>query len=192
MEIIQITFSFILVSATIIYVYFTHKLVEESKLVREASIKPYIIIYLESNETNPSGQYIVIKNVGKGLATDVCFNIIKDLDITHHLDRTIEGQGFLNRKYSNFPPDYTFKNHAFELANDHKHKTKSHIVIKCTYTDILNNKYSEIFNLNLKDGFGSSKMTPPDTYVGMISYRIEKLQNSIETLVKNNTSDSNK
>lgn len=72
---IQIIFSFLLVIATIIYVYFTYKLVQESRKSREIGLKPYLIIYFDSSETDPSSQFINIKNVGKGLALNVRFKI---------------------------------------------------------------------------------------------------------------------
>lgn len=187
MEKIQLIFSFILVIATLVYVYYTHKLVIESRKSREQSTKPRIILYLESAETSPTVQYLVIQNVGQGLAENVRFELIKDLEATTPYDKTLKERKFIERQYNYFPPNYIYKEYVFHLSNDYEHKVNSHIVINCKYTDSQKNKYSETFNLNLDEGFGKSKLTPPSSHIGMISYRIEKLQESIIELIKNNS-----
>lgn len=81
----------------------------------------------------------------------------------------------MNRVYKDFPPDYIFRNHAFNMANDYEKKKIANVIITCSYEDIFGKCYYETFDLNLIDGFGSTKMTPPASYIGLISHEIKNL-----------------
>tara|TARA_R110002020_G_scaffold158989_7_gene342561 strand:- start:479 stop:1093 length:615 start_codon:yes stop_codon:yes gene_type:complete len=172
---IQISFSFLLVLATIVYVFYTYKLVLESRKSREMVLKPYILMYLDSAETDPTLKFLNIENIGSGVALEVSFEILKDIELSHPIDKTLESRNFLNRKYSQFPPNYKFRNYIVSMANNYEAKMVAQISIKCFYKDIFNKQYAETFNLNLSDGFSTGKLTPPETYVGLISHEVKNL-----------------
>ncbi|MEE1961370.1 hypothetical protein V1387_01645 [Allomuricauda taeanensis] len=184
MENFQIIFTGVLVIATIVYVYYTYKLVQEARKTREIGLKPYLILYIDSSETSPSSQFLNIKNVGQGVALNVKFEILKDINITSEYDKSLFDRRFLNCLYPKFPPNYLMRNYIFNFANNHEEKLKDRIEIKCNYEDIFGEKFAEIFVLNFVESFGNTKITPPETYLGMVSYNIEKLDKSIQKLSK--------
>ena len=184
---IQITFSFLLVLATVVYVYFTYKLVQESRRSREMNLKPYLLAYFDSAETKPTLKFLNIQNVGNGPALNVRFKIIKDLEWGSKSDKSLNSLDFLNRNYTQFPPSFKFRNFITNMTDNIDLKMKSQIIIQCFYEDIFNKKYTETFTLNLSDGFGTGMLTPPETYIGLISYEIKKLNKTLAKVNDNLT-----
>ncbi|SRX73270.1 hypothetical protein [Aequorivita antarctica] len=180
--IIQLILSFVLVVSTVIYVRYTIKLVKETQISREINLKPYMILYFESSETDPKSQYLQIKNIGKGPALNVKFEILEDFKIYSKYDRTLESEKYLTRTYSYFPSDYNFSMWDFSFDENYLEKMNSQIGIKCNYEDIFKEKYSETFFLKLGEGFDYTVTTPPNNYVGLISYEIKNLRNDIQQL----------
>src|ERR1700722_15897693 len=64
---------------SIVLAYFTWRLVSEQIKIRKASVEPYITVYLETAETNPTWKFLIIQNIGLGVAKDLKFKIEKDL-----------------------------------------------------------------------------------------------------------------
>ncbi len=184
-------FSLILVVATVIYVYFTYKLVLEARKSREIGLKPHIILYLDNAEASPSSIFLNVKNIGSGVAVNVTFQVTKDFNPTTSYDKKLLERRFLSKKYSYFPPQYRMKNYLFSFSNDNEAKKKDSVVVKCNYSDIFNKKYEEIFELRFKDGLTTTKHTPPENYIGLISYRLEKIEKTLEKINFNLEKDEN-
>lgn len=176
MENFQIIFTGVLVIATIVYVYYTYKLVQEARKTREIGMKPHIIMYLDYSEVNPSNRYLTIENVGKGVARNVQFRLIKDMEFVTKNDIKVADRKFLEKTYTYFPPEYCLKYYLFNFSNNSEEKMNDSIEVKCSYEDIFNQKTTEIFDLKFRNGFGAGKLSPPDNYIGLISYRLEKIE----------------
>lgn len=176
MENFQIIFTGVLVIATIVYVYYTYKLVQEARKTREIGMKPHIIMYLDYSEVNPSNRYLTIENVGKGVARNVQFRLIKDMEFVTKSDIKVADRKFLEKTYTYFPPEYCLKYYLFNFSNNSEEKMNDSIEVKCSYEDIFNQKTTEIFDLKFRNGFGAGKLSPPDNYIGLISYRLEKIE----------------
>jgi Ca2+/Na+ antiporter len=175
-------FEVVLVLATVVYVYFTFKLFVESRKSRESNLRPHIILYLESAETDPTSRFLIIQNAGPGVAKNLKFKIEKDFKPTTSYDRSPKERKFLTRNFQNFPPNYTMKSFILDTQNDFASKMKEYVIISCTYKDVLDNFYKDSFELHVKDSYGSTKMTPPDTYLGAISYQLEKIQKELKMI----------
>jgi hypothetical protein len=74
----MIVLTLILAVATIYLAIYTAKLVNETRLVRKDQARPIISIYLDHAETDPSLIFIVIQNIGQGVAYDLKFDVQKD------------------------------------------------------------------------------------------------------------------
>lgn len=184
MAILNAAFSILLVISTIIYVYYTFKLFKESKISRENGLKPYIILFIDNSETSPSEVFLNISNVGEGPALELKFEITKDITPFEELDRTIKDKGFLSKEFSIYPPKYKLRQYLRSMSSKYEDKNQDFVVIDCSYKDILNNTYSQSFKLEFKNSLGKSKLTPPESYLGMISYQLEKIQKELNILNK--------
>ncbi|WP_339707497.1 hypothetical protein [uncultured Kriegella sp.] len=192
MQYFEVFFTFVLVISTIVYVFFTYKLVQEARKTREIGLKPYMILYLDSPEAKPTGRYLNVKNVGQGVAQNVKFEVIKDMETSHELDRNLESRSFLNRNYLKFPPNYNLRHYIFDFSNNAEAKFEDYIEIKCYYEDIFGDKFSENFVLNFKDSFASARIVPPDNYVGLIAHNLEKINKNLEKINISLTTDDKK
>lgn len=65
----------ILVAATCIYVYFSHKLTKETVKLREVETSPFISIIFDTSFQAVSHSKIIIKNIGKAPAYDIVFEV---------------------------------------------------------------------------------------------------------------------
>jgi len=69
----------VLTVATIMLALKTWQLVIEQIKIRKASVEPFITVYLETAETNPTWKFLIVQNIGTGGAKDLKFDIKKDL-----------------------------------------------------------------------------------------------------------------
>jgi hypothetical protein len=82
----DLSLTFVLTIATIflaIFTYrlaiYTYRLVDEARQSRKAQVQPYISLYLDQAETDPTLLFIIIQNLGQGTAYNLTFDIHKDI-----------------------------------------------------------------------------------------------------------------
>ena len=180
-EQVTLIFSGIVALSTIAYVILTDKLVRETRLSREFFLESHIIAYLVNSETTPDIVSLVIKNIGKGVAKNVKCKITKDIDYKNA--NPLSTVGIFNEGIKYFPPEHELKYILMSLA-DNPDKAKDSITFKIEYSDALKKKREQWFTLGFKEINGLGKLTPPETYIGMISYRLEKIQKLLEKSTK--------
>ncbi len=179
---ITLVFSGIVAVATVIYSYLTLKLVRETKLSRELNLEAYMIAYLENSETSPDIHSLVIKNIGFGVARNLRFRIIKDIDYPD--SSSLSDIGLFKKTMEYFPPNYQNKYILMSIMENFEEKVKDYLEFEITYDDAINKNKKQNFKLEFLDTEGMGKLTPPDTYIGMISYRLEKIEKLIEKKFK--------
>lgn len=167
-------FTGIVAISTVFYVVFTYKLVNETRLSREFFLESHIIAYLKNSETTPSLVSLIIKNIGKGLAKNVTFEVTKFIDYEYALPLSEIGIFSDGVKY--FPPNHQFKYILIDMRADYTKLINDEIVFKVKYEDGVNKNRKQRFTLKFGEMAGLSKQTPPETYIGMISYRLEKIE----------------
>ena len=181
-EIVTLIFSGVVAISTIAYVVLTGKLVKETKLSREFFLDSQIIAYIVNFEASPSIVSLVIKNIGKGVAKNVRFQIIKDIEYRN--SNSLNKIGIFNDGIKVFPPNHQYKFILMSLTGDPK-KIEDNIAFTIEYDDALNKKNKETFDLRFMEIEGLSNLTPPGTYIGRISYRLEKIEKILEKYLKN-------
>lgn len=177
-ETIALIFAGVVALCTIIYSILTNKLVKETKLSREFHLEAHMIAYLDCSEASPNNVNLIIKNIGNGIARNLRFNIIRDLryDDCNKLNNI--GIFFKNLEF--FPSQHENKYFIINLKDDYQNKIQDYFEFEIIYDDaILKNKKQKI-KLEFKDVKGIGKLTPPDTYLGLISYRLEKIEKILE------------
>ncbi len=181
-EIITLIFTGIVAICTAIYSYLTYKLVKETKLSREFHLEAHIIAYLTNAETSPDIVSLVIKNIGNGIAKNLRFKIIRD--INYSSINQLKEIGLFNKNLDFFPPDYQNKYILMSLEDQYDEKTNDYIEFDLIYDDAIKKDRHQNFKLYFKDIKGLVKLTPPETYIGMISYRLEKIEKILDKKLK--------
>ena len=123
-DIADISLTFILAVATVFLTYYTYKLVDETRRIRKSQLQPYISIYLEEAETDPSLLFIIFQNIGQGIAYDLTFDIKQDLGDYGHEATKIGERGLFKEGMKFCPPNYSKKYFLTETRNDNDKKMK--------------------------------------------------------------------
>lgn len=172
-EHVTLIFSGVVTASTVVYVILTSNLVKETRKSREFFLEANIVAYLSNSENDPSRVYLNIKNIGKGVARDVSFKITKDIDYPNSF--RLNEFGIFKRGMRFLPPDYKLRYFLLDIRNDNE-KQEDSISFNVIYKDSLNKVYNHSFTLCFNEIEGMSASTPPDSYIGMISYRLEKIE----------------
>jgi hypothetical protein len=180
-EILQIVFSGLVTLSTIVYAFLTAKLVSETRKSRELQTTPVISIYLEDGEADITFQYIVFENIGYGVAKDVNFKILRDFDFYSHEYDRMDGKGIFVNGLSYFYPKQKFKYLLAHLPSIPVEKRNESLEIEVDYKDIFGKKVSSIFCIKLNEYYGTSQLTPPNSYVGRISYELQEIRRILKT-----------
>lgn len=174
--ILQIVFSGTVAVSTIFYVILTAKLVKETRKTREMQITPNISVYLEEGEADITFLYIVFQNIGFGVAKDVSFKVISDID---HLDNeynSLANKGIIKKGLKFFYPGQKFRYLFLHRNYNMIDKDLGLIELEVNYTNILGKKNSSFFTIDFKEFDGTSQLTPPNSYVGRISYELGEIR----------------
>lgn len=178
-ECLQLVFSGLVAMSTVVYALLTWKLVNETRKIREFQITPDINVYFEISETNASFFYIVIENMGLGVALNVNFNIKKDFQNYDDEFYKLSSKGIITKGLKNFYPKQRFRYFFTDLSHNHEKKLTDSINLQVSYEDILKGKYTKQFELILDEISGSSKFNPPDTYVGRIAHELHEIRTTL-------------
>lgn len=176
-ETVTLIFSGIVALSTIAYVILTWKLARETRLSREFNLESHISAYLEVTETTPGIVMLIIKNIGKGIAKNVSFQVSKDIDYPESF--SLSDISIFNDGITFFPPDYKFKFILTDIKG-HKDRQNDSLTFKITYSDAIKKNRSQWFTLKFSEIKDQGKLTPPETYIGMISYRLEQIKKLLE------------
>lgn len=179
---LTLIFSGIVAVCTLIYSFLTIRLVRETRLSREFHLEAFMIAYLVNSETSPNIVSLIIKNIGNGVARNLRFKIIKDIDYPN--GNSLAEIGIFNKNLDFFPPNYSNKYLLLSLMKNYENKSKDYIEFEVTYDDAIKTNKSQIFKLEFKDIEGIWKLKPPETYIGMISFRLEKIEKILEKKLK--------
>ena len=175
---LTLIFSGIVAVCTIVYSFLTIRLVRETRLSREFHLEAFMIAYLVNSETSPDIVSLVIKNIGNGVARNLRFKIIKDLNYPNA--KKLAEIGIFKKNLDFFPPNNINKYLLLSLIENHEKKSKDYIEFEITYDDSIKKNKIQKFNLEFMDIEGIGKLNPPESYIGMISYRLEKIEKILE------------
>lgn len=164
--------------STIVYVILTATLVYETRKMRKNQIDPYMVAYLDIAETKASIIYLKTKNIGLGVALNVNFKIIKELESNDA--RKLMDYPYFKDGVKYFPPNHEDKHLLVAFGSDNEAKATDSIIFEIEYESILKERKRNRYELNLKEIVGKGNLVPPDTHIGNISYRLEKIQQLLE------------
>ena len=150
--------------------------------MRKSQVEPQIIAYLDLAETKADIVYIKTKNIGLGIAKNVKFNIIKDLDYQNA--GKLSNCKYFTEGVNYFPPLHEDKHFLFSFQSETNKKAVDYIELEVEYESILGEKKTECYKLEFKELTGKGNLTPPDTHIGNIGYRLEKIEKILKKTIE--------
>lgn len=175
---LTLLFSFVVAASTVCYVVLTSRLVSETRLMRKAQVEPHIIAYLSNSETHSRIVHLYTKNIGQGVGLNVRFTIIKDFNDGF---RKLSSYSYFTDGLNYFPPGQVDKHLIMTFGDgDDKAKVADSIILDVEYESVLKEKKVHRYELKVSEIAGQANLRPPGTYIGMISYRLEKIENILE------------
>lgn len=173
-------FSMVVAIATVIYAVLTHRLVSETRRMRQVQTEPAIAIWAEPSEFGINFLNLVIENVGQGVARNI--KLSASPDIHRKPDRPLSDLGLFKNGLPHLAPRQRIK---FFLLNvlDGPSKSKggdlSHLnfQVTATYANSTGATYTESFSIDISalEGFGTIG-TPP---LISIARDLERLQRDV-------------
>jgi hypothetical protein len=170
--------------STVVYAFLTWTLVRETSKMRKNQVEPYIIAYLDITEIHAKLAYIKTKNIGQGVALNVKFKIIKELNCPG--SRKLSDYPYFRDGVKYFPPDHLDKHLLVSFETTEESEANDSVIFEVEYETILHEKRKNKYELNLLELVGKGNLRPPDTHLGNIGYRLEKIEKLIEKYVGQN------
>lgn len=159
-------------------------IIRESRLMRKYYSTPEISIYLKFAEASPSLMFLYIENLGMGTAHHVEFKIIEDFKFYQRDAEKLIDKGVFKRELQHFYPKQQFKFLVDSLQERTNEELKDPIVIAVRYNDDFGATYNRLYHLEIELYSGDGMMTPGDTHLRVISYRLEQIQKDFGQLTR--------
>ena len=182
----ELIFSCIVAVSTVFYVILTRSLVNETKKTREMYYLPNIGMHIERNETGSTNLYLIIENIGFGVANNINFKILDEFDFYHVNAFSLSKKGIFTTQFEHFYPSQKFRIFIDYVDEKNIEVVKTgKMTIQTTYNDVLGNTYNKIHNLSAAELIGAIRHDPPDTYIGKISYSLNNIDQHLKTFTQN-------
>jgi len=176
----------VLVVSTVFLTFYTYKLVDEARESRKAEIQPIMVVYLERAETNPTYMFIVVKNIGKGIAYNLSFDVQKDI-AKYQGSIVLNERGLFEYGMKYFPPDYSSKYFLIDTMEQNQEKMEEEIILLVKYQSYFKKNTAEFvedsFHLKLKELRKTGKISPADTYIGSIDETLKEIKKSLQECI---------
>jgi hypothetical protein len=157
-------------------------IIKESRLMRKYYSTPEISVFLKFAEASPDLMFLHIENLGMGTAYNVKFKLIEDFKYYQSNAVKLINKGVFREKLQHFYPKQQFKYLVGSVQGKKDDKFMDPIIIHVNYNDDSGNSYERIFNLNIDLYSGLGIISPGDTHIRVISYRLEKIQKDFNVL----------
>lgn len=153
-DIVKIGLTLILSVANVYLAIYTYRVLDEARKAR----KPYISIHLDHAETDPSLLFVIVQNIGQGIAYNLTFNIKQDI-----------------------LGDYGGEGRLINLKESvYLKKMEEELIINVLYYDSFRKHTKETFNIRLKEQSRVSILTPSDKYIGRIAESLNEIKRTLQ------------
>ena len=180
---VELILSIVLAISTVFYTIINLMMWFESRASRKLKITPLLIAYLDYTEDH-SVLCLYIKNIGEGCAKNVKAKVIKDYNRYGKETYPLSNCYIFKNGFNLFPPLYQIKYYISNPSEIDFSSGDSYIEIELEYNDIYDNK-AEVQKFNLAfNQIIDNYSNPPETYIGQISYYLQKVSQSLEKSLK--------
>ncbi|WP_291286318.1 hypothetical protein [Flavobacterium sp.] len=178
---LEFTIDYVTMWATIFTGVTTIFFIRESFLMRKSLSMPEISMYLKFGEAKPTLLYLIIENIGTGVARNVKFKILKNYQHYKYADDDLQQLGIIKSGLENFYPKQKFKYFINQTASSWEVKKHEQIIIEVSYDRyyILSSfrRRKRTYSMTIEQYAGGIKEI--DTYESLRSLAIEKMQKDI-------------
>lgn len=162
----------------------TFFMIKESRRMRKHYSSPELSIYLKNAEASPTLLFLFIENLGMGTAYDVSFKLENDFKHYKYDGFKLSNKAMFKKRLEYFYPQQKFEFLIDSLEGLTSSQLEEPLIITAFYKDVFGKKYSRKFILNIDLYTSREMITPGDTHARVISYHIEKIQQSLRTLTQ--------
>lgn len=180
-EWIQILFSGVVTLSTAVSALLTWRLVKETRMMREYYIQPDISIFLDCGEADAGLVFVCIKNNGQGAAFDLIIRIVKDYNYYKNDKHSLNTKGLFKYGAKGLYPSQQYRYFLTDLSTNQSEVYDDYMLFAVSYKNALGHKFEREYRLNLNEVVGLSVFTPPETYIGRISYQLKKIREILES-----------
>ena len=174
----QVVFAFVITAATICYVILTRSLVRETKRLREVETEPQISIYLEPEERWINLMDLVIRNIGRGPAYNIRFEI--DPDFEYRKGRFLSNLPFMQELHY-LAPGQTIRFFLANAIDVFNRKVAGAFKITAHYENEVGTFKSGSFKIEFERFEGMSGIGEPPLY--KIAKSIEVIHKDIQSFL---------
>lgn len=178
---VEIVLSVVLAASTVLYTLINFFMLIESKRVRKQKITPLLVAYISSTEDHTI-HVLKLKNIGEGLAKNVRVVVLKDYKQFGGNGSLISDFGIVKNGFNFFPPQYELQFYLDNPVDIFNYNPEGEISLEISYDNIYGERFSEVFTLPFNQMFGLNYSTPPETYVGKISYYLQKISDTLKKI----------
>jgi len=168
--------------ATAIYMFFTWRLIIESRKGRKLQESPQLDVFVERAKEWWSNLNLIIKNNGLWSAYNIKLQTDKDFNLFDRNDQyTLKNLGFFKNWIAFLPPSGSRENFFINITNDYEEKIKRKININTSYNDKYWHTTKNIFVIDLSEF--EDTMLPQELPIYKISKNIEKIQKDFHSVI---------
>lgn len=156
--------------------------IRESYLMRKFQNMPEIAMYLKFAEATPALLYLIIENIGTGVARNVKFEFLKNYRFYKYPDDNLAEKGIIKSGLEHFYPKQSFKYFINHTSENWEEKSSEQIIIQVSHSGFFFTRKRKIFAMTVEQYAGGSHSKPGDTYPSHIAQSLEQLQKDISKL----------
>lgn len=160
--------------ATIVYAFFTGKLVLETRRMREAQTEPKVWAYIQPKEGSINFIMMIVENMGLGPAYNIKFKV--DPDFEYEKGKVLSDLGFVKDGWNYLSPKEKLPPlFLTNMSEDFEEKSKKSFNINITYEDNSGKIHENTCPINFSSLIGLNQLG---------DLPLEKIANNIENIKK--------
>jgi hypothetical protein len=156
--------------------------IRESYLMRKYQNMPEISMYLKFAEASPALLFLIIENIGNGVARNVKFDIVKNYEHYKNPDDNLTEIGIIKNGLENFYPKQIFRYFINHTSENWEEKKEQIIKIKVSYDDFFFTRTNKTYVMSVEQFAGGRQFKPGDTFPSHIASSMEQIQKDISKL----------
>lgn len=169
-----VIFSAIVAISTIVYACLTWKLVSETRKMRKIQTEPLVSLKLQYRDDFETAIDLIIKNIGKGSAKNINFNI--EPNLIDPFGRLVNDRNIIKSGIEYLEPNQEVRT-TVAVITDYENKYKDKIYkIDINYHNIKGDKLQDVFKFDFSDFVGLSELKDDS---------LKKVANSIANIERN-------
>jgi len=160
LEILVVVFSGVVAVSTVLYTIFTAKIVKETQAMRRAQAEPCVVVYVEPSEHWINLFYLVVRNVGHGLAKNV--KLAAEPNFEYTKGEFLNDLGIFKYGIDSLAPGQIYRLFFTSMVEDTERKMQTEIRITVEYESAVTaQKIRNCFTIRFKEFQGFTQLGEP-------------------------------